>query len=383
MPGRSPPEASPDIVVVATAARGLAAAARRAGLRPIALDLFADADTRALAVEAIPLRGTGGLTFDGDDLIEQLGTHAADGTPVVIGSGFEDQLALIEAIETRFALIGNGSRVIARLKQPQAFAALLATLSIPHPRLFFGPAPEGIATLEKRIGAAGGWHVRPAQVPRDEHWYLQEFLPGRTVSALFLGNGTASVLLGFSEQWCAPSPDAPYRYGGAAGPVALPAQMAHDIEAALARIVAATGMVGLASADIILGADGWHLIEVNPRPGATLDVFDHDPMPPLLRLHVEACEGRLPAPGTLPDLTAGPAHAAAVFYAPAPFEMRLDPLPDWVADRPATGTRLQIGEPVCTLLAEGRDVTDARRLLAERQKDLWTRLGEAHRKAAE
>ena len=43
--------------------------------------------------------------------------------------------------------------------------------------------------------------------------------------------------------------------------------------------------------------DGYHLIEINPRPGATLDIFDSDDAP-LLETHIRASHGetyRLPA----------------------------------------------------------------------------------------
>lgn len=382
--GRSPTREAPDLVLVGVAARGLAAAARRAGYAPIVLDLFGDDDTRALAFEAIPIRRLGGLDFDPDDLFEQLAIHAAGDLPVVLGTGFEQAPDMVEHIGRRFRLVGNGRQTLAWLKEPIVFMRLLANLGVPHPAVFTGPAPAGMRTLEKRIGGSGGWHVQPASAPRGTGWYVQEYVEGRTVSALFLGNGKDVRLLAFSEQWCAPAEDAPYRYGGAAGPIAIDGRIAREVGAALRRIVGATGLVGLASADLMLLDDGgWTLIEVNPRPGATLDVFDRPPLPPLLRLHLEACEGRLPDIDPLTPDTAGEAHASSVFYAPAPFEVRLDPLPGFVADRPPQGARLESGEPVCTVSGSGRNVEEARQQVSERTVSLWRALSRADRKAAE
>lgn len=372
-----------DVVIVGVAARGLAAAARRAGLRALVLDLFGDDDTRELAVEAIPLRHLAGLRIDPDDLYEQLAVHSGPGVPIVLGTGFEDMPEVVERLQQCFRLIGNGARAVAAVKEPVMLDALLTDLGIPHPRFFAAAAPEGVTTLEKRVGGSGGGHVRPARQSRGEGWYLQEHVAGRSVSALFLGNGRDARLLAFSEQWSAPTPEAPYRYGGAAGPIRLAPSMEAEIAAALASIVAATGLVGLASADLIVGASGWSLIEINPRPGATLDVFDHPPLPPLLRLHIEACEGRLPdLPILAPDAVEA-VRAAGFFYAPQAFEVWLDPLPDWIADRPALGTHIEEGEPVCTVLATGRDITDARETLARRTDHLWRALSTARRKAAE
>ena len=372
-----------DVVIVGIAARGLAAAARRAGLRALVFDLFGDDDTRALAVEAIPLRRVGGLHIDSDDLFEQLSIHAGPDLPVVLGTGFEDAPGMVERLQRGFRLIGSGPQTVAALKEPLMLDALLTDLAVPHPRLFADAVPDGVATLEKRVGGSGGDHVRPASKAHGKGWYLQERIEGRSVSALFLGNGTDARLLAFSEQWTAPAPDAPYRYGGAAGPVRLAPAVEAEVEAALKGIVAATGLVGLASADLIVGDTGWNLIEINPRPGATLDVFDHPPLPPLMELHVAACEGRLPALPVLDPGAVGEVRAAAIFYAPCPFEVRLDPLPDWIADRPAQGTRIEEGEPVCTVLATGNDINDARENLARRTDHLWRALSKARRKAAE
>ncbi len=44
---------------------------------------------------------------------------------------------------------------------------------------------------------------------------------------------------------------------------------------------------GLASADFLVNGDEALLLEINPRPGATLDIFDCGATP-LLRLHLEA-----------------------------------------------------------------------------------------------
>lgn len=377
------PEGAADVVIVGIAARGLAAAARRAGLRALVLDLFGDDDTRELAVAAIPLRRTGDFAIDLVDLHEQLAIHALPGTPVVLGTGFEHQPEVVEQLAERFSLVGNGRQTLAWTKEPMMLSRLLHNLGIPHPAVFGERAPAGMATLEKRIGGSGGWHVQHASQTRGRGWYLQQELSGRTVSALFLGNGRAARLLAFSEQWCEPSEDTPYRYGGAVGPIRLAPAIETSVEAALNAITAATGIVGLASADLILDGDDWSLIEINPRPGASLDVFDHAPLPPLLRLHLEACQGQLPDFGLLDPGTAGQVRGACVFYAPFSFEMRLDPLPDWVADRPPQGTRIETGEPICTLFAAGRDVREVRDVLARRKDQLWRDLSMASRKAAE
>ena len=361
-----------DIVIVSIAARGIVAAARRAGLSPIALDLFGDEDTRALAAEAITVRRIGGLAFDADDLLAKLDACAGD-LPIVLGAGFEQMPKLVEQIADRFQLVGNSSETLRLLKEPVAFARMLTDLDIPHPRVFTGPAPAGLRTLEKRIGGSGGWHVKPAIKPHSEGWYLQELVEGRSVSAMFLGDGRRARVLGFSEQWCSPTKGSPYRYGGAAGPIEIDSYIVMQIAKGLEGIVGASGLKGLASADIILTSGGWSLIEINPRPGASLDVFDHAPMPPLLQMHLDACDGKLRDVGNV-QLSG---RAAAILYAPAGLTMQLDPLPDWVADRPLPGAHIKHGDPICTVLGSGEDAAAARAQLNQRTEWLWQALQDA------
>lgn len=378
----SRPEDAFDVVLVGIAARGLAASARRAGLRALVLDLFADEDTRALASQVVQLRRRDGFALDPDGLLEQLDRHAGPAVPLVLGTGFEDAPELVAQLAERFRLVGNGADTLARLKNPFLFARHMAALGVPHPRLFAGESPEGVRALEKRVGGAGGGHIRPALRARGAGWYLQEFVEGRTVSALFLADGRRARLLAFSEQWCDPSDTAPFRYGGCAGPIQLEDTLVHPLADALSQLASAVGLKGLTSADLILHEEGWHLIEVNPRPGATLDIFDAPPLPSLLRLHLDACAGDLP---DLPLLVPGAgveARAAGLFYAPAATVLR-DALPDWAADRPAPGTRIAAGEPVCTVRAAGPDIAEARAVLARRMDHLSRALNTASRAAAE
>jgi predicted ATP-grasp superfamily ATP-dependent carboligase len=133
------------------------------------------------------------------------------------------------------------------------------------------------------------------------------------------------------------------------------------VQRALDALVAATGLRGLASADGLLDGGMWWLLEINPRPGATLDILDRRAMP-LLRAHIEACRGRLVE-------LAPPAGAAAsqILYAGRPIRAVPDcPWPDHVRDRPEPGSPVLAGAPLCTVTAEGRDAQEAVALLRAR-----------------
>ena len=222
------------------------------------------------------------------------------------------------------------------------------------------PAP---GWLIKRAGAAGGAHIRAGG--NGEHLrrrdYLQRRREGEPISALFLANGAESVTLGFSRQWSDPLPGRPFRFGGAARPTE-PACAAGMLQA-IARIVSEVGLVGLNSADFLVRENAFDLLEINPRPGATLDIYRHTE---LFRLHVEACHGQLPSPA----LTFSGAAACTVVYAPHAFELTADfPWPDWAADRQSPGPVVK-DAPFCTVIAEAEEITMSQELVARRKAEV-------------
>lgn len=120
--------------------------------------------------------------------------------------------------------------------------------------------------------------------------------------------------------------------------------------------------------DFVVNGSDWSLLELNPRPTATLELWDAHPMPALFDLHVQSCLGRLPV--TLPKPEAS--RAVAVAYAgetlrvPAGF-----PWPDWSADLPRMDTLLEPGDPVCTVHATAADANAAeQQALSFRQRIL-------------
>ncbi|MCJ2085729.1 ATP-grasp domain-containing protein [Methylobacterium sp. E-005] len=361
-----------DAILIATqAGRALAEAARRAGLRPYVADLFGDSDTLAAAEAYRPLPGPFGTAPGAAATLAALADlAAAAGRPigVVLGSGFEDAPGLVADLARRHRLLGATAETIASLKDPAAFAALCARLDVPHPPVSRDPPDDPSRWLIKRIGGSGGSHIRAAKesAPPPGH-YLQARVPGRAHALNFLADGRTIRILAVTEQWCAPTPIRPYRYAGAlvrsaAEPPSLSLGLVAAIAEAAARIVAATGLMGLASADVLVDGADWWLMEINPRPGATLDILDRRAVP-LLEAHIAACLG------AMPDCGPNPVGAAAAQICYADRELAPVPDHDWpdcVRDRPRPGSVVRRDAPLCTVLAEGADRAEALDLLESR-----------------
>jgi predicted ATP-grasp superfamily ATP-dependent carboligase len=357
-----------EILVAALSARSLAAAVRRGGEAVILADLFGDEDARRLG----PWHPLGAGLATGIEharlaaLIERLGDRIAG---VAWGAGFEQDDGLLEWVAERAPLLGNGPEIVRRVKDPFALAGLLARLGIPHPEIRAMPPGEA-GWLRKRAGGSGGVHVAPAGTDADPGDYFQRRVEGEQLSALFLADGRRAAVLGFSRQWCAPMPGAPFRYGGCAGPVEPPPRLAATLGEAVSALVEATGLVGLNGADFLVDGNRCSLIEINPRPGATLDLFDSDDRP-LWRLHRAAIAGELPREQSL----ARGCRAAAILYAEEAFRVpyRAD-WPDWTADRPMPGTEIAAGAPVCTVLAVAPTLDAATAAVSRRVASLADRL---------
>ncbi|WP_127090073.1 ATP-grasp domain-containing protein [Aquabacter cavernae] len=367
-----------DLAVIALSARPLAASASRAGLAALALDLFADLDTCAHAARCVRVHKKGGLAFDGDDLLQALASLSPPGLPVVLGGGFEHDTGLMQRIGERNPILGNMAETVRLLKDPLALSALCGHLRVPFPAVTL-EAPAGAlqetALVEKQIGGLGGSHVRARAAgdvsPPAPGRYLQARVEGDTYSLVLLCNGTDSRVVGAVRQWTAPSPDQPFRYGGALGPVALPGGHGGAILRGAQTIAQVCGLVGIVSFDVVIGPSGWWLLEINPRPGSSLEILDVDPLPPLLALHLAACGGKLPK--ALP--TPRGVSATAVLYADADVMIPPGDWPADVGDRLAAGSVIPRGAPICTVKAQAATPEATRVAVEARLAEMRGRLG--------
>ena len=368
----------PIVIVAAYSARALASSATRAGFAPLSIDVFGDDDTREMSFASVKLDGglSEGLTLDKVVCAVEMLISAHDPVGLIYGAGFEHQPEIIAAIARRTRIFGNRAETLKRAKDPVALARVCEANGVRHPRVTFAPPDEPERWLLKRQGAAGGAHIVVAHEASgvSPDCYYQLRVTGESISALFLASEKTTEIIGLSMQWTAPTPALRFRYGGAAGPVDIDPAQAEEIARSVAAIASELNLVGLNSADFLISADAVWLIEINPRPGATLDVFESNEAP-LFAHHIAACEGRLtPASPSLPI------KAAEIIYAPCDIVVPEGwNWPDWAVDRSPAGTYIAAGDPVCTVLASGATVDLARACASERARKVIALIEEADR----
>lgn len=354
------------MLIAAVSGRALAASARRAGYAPLVADFFGDQDTLAAAAAHVHLRCGLEHGMDADEIVAACARLATSHTPtgIVCGTGFEDRPDVIARLAAHWPLMGNSADQVARIKDPLAFAELCRSCEVPHPDTALTRPPEAEGWLTKRIGGAGGTHIADA-TGHDTAFagrYFQRRVAGTPVAALLVANGRRAVVLGFSSQWASPGPTTPFRYGGAVRPAAISPDTEAAMTAAVQRLTSALALVGLNSVDFLLADDGFHVLEINPRPSASVEIFEPADGS-LFAMHVAACRGQLPI--SVPVTRA--AKAAAIVYATETIAaVPTVDWPDWAADRPISGSTVEADAPLCTVVAEAPTANEARALVAAR-----------------
>ena len=363
------------LVLVGLSARMMAQSVCRGGWRPVVLDLFGDRDTREVAhrCHTIGSRGSG---FDEASLLSTARSlvPAAGATGLIYGSGFDACPDLLAALAKRFVLFGNEPETVRLLKQPKRFFELLQRLDIPYPASCFGSVGQRHDWLVKSAFSEGGKGVRYSDQrrPLGTGEFVQRRLPGAVMSALFLADGGKARIIGFNTQWStAHNLDRPFLFSGVVAAAELNRGQRRQVAEYVSRLVAATGLKGLNSLDFMRDGDQCQVLEINPRPSASMGLYDEAFPAGLMAEHLWACQGVLgdctPRQTTIRAYRI--IYAVADFIVPTVFTW-----PEWSHDRPFGGAKVAAGNPLCSVTAAGSTTKQAMQLLQLREKALIDQL---------
>lgn len=362
------------LLLVGHSVRMLAQSAARADLPVLTADLYADEDTCESAERC--------LTFSprDDGLDEDAAIAAAnqlappDGSAgLIYGSGIDTRPDLLERLMDGRILFGNRPTTLRLINTPRRFFRMLDELAIPYPQTRFIPPESPAGWLIKSGCSEGGKGVRSCAkiCPAGARDYYQRRIDGEAFSALFLADGTNARIIGFNTQRTIPhDPARPFLFAGAVNRAALSKGQRARIEEYVRMLTRAAGLVGLNSLDFMLDGETCRVLEVNPRPSATMALHDPDYPGGLLMRHLAACRGELP--------TAAPqglVRAFRIVYTPRAVTLSKPIVwPRWCADRPRPGTMIDAGEPLCSIQAEGTDLAAVEALLQVREAELRAHL---------
>lgn len=370
------------VLIAAFSGRSLAQSARRAGFRPLVVDAFGDLDMREAAEDFRVLDGAMQSGFHTKPVVAALTELAQSSTTppigLVLGSGFEDKPRLVAALASRFRLLGPDAKTLAECKDPRSFFAVLDELSVPHPKTQID-APsrdEALDWISKRVGGSGGRHIRDCTVrPKPKaraRRYFQKRISGTRYSIgamLDVPGKTDGSSSSFSptRQWTAPSRKHPYRFGGCVSGPEIEEGILRELTNIAYSVSKKLNLAGSVSFDFIVRHGEPFLLEVNPRPGASLDVLD-DANGAQFRQHVAAWTGTGISPN---ESEKRGCKAMAILHADrAPVILGNTPWPEWSADRGAPGTIVPEGSPLATVFAEAPTADAAEALARKRLAEL-------------
>lgn len=361
------------LLILGVSVRAAAMSAVRAGLRPYAIDLFADRDLDRLCptVRVDPADYPRGLFA---------AARSAPPGPWMYTGGLENFPELIDALAAERPLWGNPGAVLRRVRDPFAVAAALTSARRPVPKV--RAAPDGLPAdgswLLKPLRGGGGRGICPwrgGDVPPEPH-YLQRRIDGIPHSAVFCGNGREVFLLGVTRQLVGERRlhAGPFAWCGNVGPLRPRRGPWEGFLRAGRALAAAFGLRGLFGIDAIVDPAGrvWP-VEVNPRYTGSVELIERGSLLALMELHRIGCES------DPEDTWAVPARllprdevvecGKAVLYAER--TVTVPDTDDWLpppdagfparADIPHPGETIPAGMPIATVMVRGtagRNVTD-------------------------
>jgi predicted ATP-grasp superfamily ATP-dependent carboligase len=348
------------IVIVGASARAAAHSAIRAGLTPLCVDLFADADLVSVC-ECRRVRNWDEVP----EAVRSL-TRAYGPSPWMYTGALENRPWLIETLTREHRLWGNDAATIARVRSAQVLGQIFHSASVPFPET--RDSKVGVPTdgtwLVKPIASAGGRGIarwRGQVITPNREVVFQRLLSGPSVAACYVGDSPRAVLLGVTQQLVGEAwlHAAPFRYCGSIGPLNL----GDEERQAFARIGSVLaeefGLRGLFGVDCVMSGGVPWPVEVNPRYTASVEVIEQVTGVSALALHRAACEG----PG-LPEVRQSASHQAGkailfarqpiAFPAAGPWQSSLVAAPSEFrrfADLPCPGTSVPKNAPVMSVMA--------------------------------
>ena len=359
---------TPPLIVVGASVRAVAASAARAGWSVHAADLYADADLRATATTTTRVRVDSALPWPAGLESAITGFPVA---PWLYTGALENHPDLVDRLARVRPLAGNDGDRLRAVRDPARLAAAVRAAGLMFPDTFADPTglPVDGAFLVKPRASAGGRGVARwlgGCAPADRVW--QRFVPGRPWSVAFAMHDGVARTFAASRQlvgrrWCGTGGHA---WCGAID-IAV-ATLPSGLRARLDRLGAALadhfGLVGIVGVDLVRDASGGlHVIEVNPRPTASLELAERATGESVVATHLAACGFAAPRACGSPPPRRRRVWAKAVVFADrtTPFDVplagALAALADRWADDDGWPPLADLAEPDTTIAAGGPALT--------------------------
>ena len=370
-----------DLLVVGLDASAIAASASSSGHNVYAADYFGDRDTQSVTqmnyslAHQVPGRSCGrvlehfspaGLVRLARRLVHE---YCIEG--ILLGSGLEDSPEELKALEGLAPILGNPVDVISKVRDRVSFFDTLAKRRIRCPETIQAEDAKeaeeaarelGYPVVVKPVHGFGGADVKyirdskalQSVIRSEEEVLVQKYIRGIAASASVVGTGKESAVLMVNEQILGVrqfGASGRFTYCGNIVPLVVSRSALKRCQSISAEVSNTFGLVGSNGVDFVLDECGlpW-VVEVNPRFQGTIECVEKVLGINLVEAHLAACSGRLT---DLPKVS--PRFSARLVL----YGRQRCSVPDLsvfteVRDIPFYGVIVEKGEPVCSVVTEGK-----------------------------
>ncbi len=348
------PDEQLPLLIFAQTARFIAQSATQLGYQTWVADCFADTDTQQVADRLIQLAPIEQLSIE--SLLSSL-EFLTQKQPClfICGAGIERFYPLLRQLPPHIQPLGNHFQVFKTLRSSQPFFGLLKQLAIPFPETRFTKPTDSNNKhwISKDMQGCGGSHIQTTIESSAHHLVFQEYIKGRSGSVSFIADGNAIGILGFNEQI---NNSETFRLEQIINQFDISKSLQEKIIQSLEQLVKAIEFKGFGSLDFIVDdSDNIYILELNPRLSASAELYSMNSN--ILAWHIQASHGSLPKRSTQQ------AHAVkslSYVFADKPYQVSEQAQwPLQAHDIPKASQKIQVDEPICTLLIESASTQDA------------------------
>ncbi len=374
------------VLVVGFDTVALVTSAKKAGYNVFAADYFGDQDLKKTCNESLSIttqivgKSCGFLKTNFSphtflDLTKKLlAKHEIDAA--LLASGLEEEPLILRELKKLIPIIGNQPKTIEKVRNKSNFFQELKRTGINHPKTALAENLEEAKRAVKDIGypaivkpatTLGGIGIRkirngselskifPQIASANQGVLIQEFVPGIHSSVSFLASKEDAKVLTLNEQLLGTKEVGqrePFGYCGNIVPASAHSPFMDICGDIVQKIASHFKLVGSNGLDLVISEDGVpYVVEVNPRFQGTLECVERVLGINLVHSHMKACiEGQLPLSRKNVQMFC----IRLILYAhQRSIVPKLDDLGE-VRDIPIVGGIIEEGEPLCSVVTEGR-----------------------------
>lgn len=371
------------LIIVGESTRAAAKSALLAGFQPWRIDRFLTRDLKELG----PARQCPIDRFPAA-ILELLNDAPSDAS-VLYTAPLENHPELLEAIAFDRPLLGCSADAVRQVRDPLALANLPTVRGLKFPKVWrsaslrarLGQAASalwgGRQYLAKPRASCGGRNIdfwSPAQ--RTNHdFYLQQYLRGMPISAVYVADGWSAQLSGVTEQLIGERPFGAdgFMYCGSIGPIDLSEKQRHALMHLGVVLTQRFDLRGIFGIDAIVDwrSQIWP-VEVNPRYTDSVELLEQTTNFPLLATH--QVNHAAPISKRRPRNRGQRFHAKAILYTKTHTSISdLDTEFDsnQLTDLPMSNALIPPATPLCTIHATANTRDDCLKQLHDRAEKLY------------